>query len=385
LIETEEHVPQVHPIAEVLVPLLDAVGAAYKAEGDVTAFVTRAPSDPLVQQVIRLDPAAGAMAQGVVEALRKLDDWDFNVFELEKASGNNALLCTTYAVLMRLGLLDACNLNAATLRTFLLNVQAGYHPNPYHNATHAADVTHINYYIITKGGLAEKCKLSKEELLAAALAAAIHDFDHPGFNNNFHTRTNAYLSTLYNDRSVLENHHVASVYEMVRTPEYNVFAPLTDDQRREVRDTMIEMVLSTDMGLHQKIYTSFYQRQRQGSDDWTGKEDHRLALSMSIKMADVSNCGRPSHLYSRWAKNIANEFYGQGDAETHLHLSVSPFMDRRKDAEEFTKGQISFMNFVVIPMFTSLAETFPTLKFCVDHCIQNREHWQRHDGVLTVW
>ena len=44
-------------------------------------------------------------------------------------------------------------------------VQAGYHPNPYHNATHAADVTQVNYFIMTRGGIVQKLQLGKEELL----------------------------------------------------------------------------------------------------------------------------------------------------------------------------------------------------------------------------
>eukprot|EP00757_Euglenozoa_sp_SAG-D1_P000694 gene694-1821_t len=39
----------------------------------------------------------------------------------------------------------------------------------------------------------------------------------------------------------------------------------------------------------------------------------RLALSMAVKMADISNCGRPAELYLRWCEKIADEFYMQGD------------------------------------------------------------------------
>jgi len=298
---------------------------------------------------------------------------------MEKATGHNALFYTTYAILYKLDLVQQLGLSDQTLRNFLSQMQAGYHPNPYHNSTHAADVTQINYYILTKGGLAERCKLSKEEMLAAVLAGAIHDFDHPGFNNNFHTRTNAYLSTLYNDRSVLENHHVASIYEMVRVPTYNIFAPMTDEQRRDIRDTMIEMVLSTDMGLHQKIFNSFRTR-LSGSADWSAvKEDVRLALSMSIKMADTSNCGRPNHLYIEWAKNIANEFYNQGDVEGQLCIPISPFMDRRKEKAEFPKSQIGFMNIIVLGMYEKMAEFLPPLDLAVRFCAENKEYWQQMD------
>ena len=94
---------------------------------------------------------------------------------------------------IKLNLVNHFNIDDQALRNFLGALQSGYHPNPYHNATHAADVTQINYFIITTGGLAERCQLSKEDLLGAMIAGAHHDYDHPGFNNNFHTRTNAYL------------------------------------------------------------------------------------------------------------------------------------------------------------------------------------------------
>lgn len=46
----------------------------------------------------------------------------------------------------------------------------------------------------------------------------IHDYDHPGLNNNFHLKIQSYLATLYNDRSVLENHHLAEVFDLMKTP-----------------------------------------------------------------------------------------------------------------------------------------------------------------------
>merc|ERR1712093_942409 len=92
-------------------------------------------------------------------------------------------------------------------------------------------------------------------------------------------------------------------------------------------------------------------------------------------MADISNCGRPRDLYLRWAENIAAEFYCQGDAEGQLRLSVSPFMDRRKHNPDFSKGQISFMNYIVIPLFEACAQMLPNLEFTVKLCTKNRDHW----------
>ncbi|CAD2218634.1 3', 5'-cyclic nucleotide phosphodiesterase [Angomonas deanei] len=322
--------------------------------------------------------------QQAFDIFKGIDRWDYDTIQLEIITNGNALFYTTYALLYKLDLVAYFNLDDQVVRNFLVAVQAAYHPNPYHNAMHGADVTQINYYIIMVAGLCDKCKLSKEEILAALIGGAVHDFDHPGLNNNFHSRTNSFLATLYNDRSILENHHLACTFELIRINRYNIFATLTPEQYQVVRDTMVDMVLATDMGNHAKIFKNFTVRMSETQDWSTKKEDVRLALSMSIKMADISNCARPNHIYAEWAKNISREFYLQGDAERKVNLSISPFMDRSKEEEEFPKGQISFMMYIVQPMIEAVSEFLPRLAFAVNLCNENKEYWKRKQEEAAI-
>ena len=324
------------------------------------------------------DPQAAAMTERLLRAIQFLDEWDYNVFEMDEATGGNALFFTTYALLHKLDLIQAFGIDEVVLRRFLIAVQAGYHPNPYHNSTHAADVAQVLYYLVFRSGFQDVCPLVQCTQLACILAGVIHDYDHPGFNNNFHTRTNAYLSTLYNDRSILENHHLACVFEMLRNPLFDIFANCDEDDRREIREVMIEMVLATDMGIHGKMIVSFQNRIKGGAQWGNLKTDLRLLLSMCIKAADTSNCCRPNHLYTAWAKNIAAEFYDQGDVEGRIKLGISPFMDRSKHLQDFAKGQQSFMNFVIIPMYETLVEVLPNMDFAVNLAKDNKEYWQTH-------
>ena len=66
---------------------------------------------------------------------------------------------------------------------------------------------------------------SNLEMFAALVAAAVHDVDHPGVTNQFLIETGDDLALLYNDNSVLENHHLAVAFKTmaVRTCVYTMY------------------------------------------------------------------------------------------------------------------------------------------------------------------
>ena len=75
------------------------------------------------------------------------------------------------------------------LDAFLSRVEQGYkhHGNPYHNATHCADVLQTVHYLLHTTGLETWfCEL---EVLALLLAAVIHDVNHTGTTNTFHIQS----------------------------------------------------------------------------------------------------------------------------------------------------------------------------------------------------
>lgn len=71
-------------------------------------------------------------------------------------------------------------------------------------------------------------KATAVERLAQMVAALGHDLEHPGVNNQFLVSTRHPLATTYNDVSVLENHHVATLYRlMTDNPGANVLEGLS--------------------------------------------------------------------------------------------------------------------------------------------------------------
>ena len=91
------------------------------------------------------------------------------------------------------------------------------------------------------------------EVLAAILASSMHDVDHPGTTNQYLVATSSELALMYNDESVLENHHLAVAFKLLQLPECDILAGLSAKQRTSFRKMVIDMVLATDMSKHMSL------------------------------------------------------------------------------------------------------------------------------------
>ena len=58
---------------------------------------------------------------------------------------------------------------------------------------------------------------------------------------------------MYNDESVLENHHLAVAFKLIQDQECDILANLSQKQRMSVRKMVIDMVLATDMSKHMSL------------------------------------------------------------------------------------------------------------------------------------
>ena len=88
-------------------------------------------------------------------------------------------------------------------------------------------------------------------------AASIHDFDHPGVNNNFLIATNDKWAMLYNDKSVLENHHCAAAFDVLMQPENNFLGGVDKKVFKTFRASVVDLVLVTDLAQHFVLLSNF--------------------------------------------------------------------------------------------------------------------------------
>ncbi|XP_073417518.1 dual specificity calcium/calmodulin-dependent 3',5'-cyclic nucleotide phosphodiesterase 1B isoform X2 [Dendrobates tinctorius] len=285
----------------------------------------------------------------IVNSLKHLDLWDFDVFVLNRVSEDHALKTIVFELLTRHNLNSRFKIPVAFLMSFLDSLESGYgkYKNPYHNQIHAADVTQTVHCFLLRTGMVH-C-LNEIEILAIIFAAAIHDFEHTGTTNSFHIQTKSDCAILYNDRSVLENHHVSAVYRIMQDDEMNIFVNLTKDEFTELRALVIEMVLATDMSCHfQQVKTMKTGLQTMEN------VDKAKALSLLLHAADISHPTKQWKVHARWTKALMEEFFRQGDKEAEMGLPFSPLCDRKSTL--VAQSQIGFIDFIVDPTFSVLTD-----------------------------
>ncbi|XP_022624870.1 calcium/calmodulin-dependent 3',5'-cyclic nucleotide phosphodiesterase 1C-like [Seriola dumerili] len=293
--------------------------------------------------------AGFSYSPNVISELKHVDMWSFDVFGLNVASGDHALKFVFYELLTRYDLINRFKVPISALISFVDSLEVGYskHKNPYHNLMHAADVTQTIHYLLLKTGIVHW--LTELEIFAIFFAAAIHDYEHTGTTNNFHIQTRSDTAMLYNDRAVLENHHVSAVYRLLQDDEMNILSNLSKDDWRELRTLVVEMVLATDMSCHfQQIKTMKSLLQQ------PVVIDKPKALSLLLHTADISHPAKCWELHHYWTTSLLEEFFRQGDKEAELGLPFSPLCDRKSTM--VAQSQIGFIDFIVEPTFTVLTE-----------------------------
>uniref|UniRef100_A0A4X2K5S5 Phosphodiesterase n=1 Tax=Vombatus ursinus TaxID=29139 RepID=A0A4X2K5S5_VOMUR len=241
--------------------------------------------------------------------IAKMNNWNFPIFEVMEAMGGRSgriLSQTMYTLFQDTGLMDMFKIPVPEFVSYFHALENGYRDIPYHNRVHATDVLHAVWYLTTRpipgfkqirqdlvkvirteysSGLSpirisytssKSCPMTDPnygcvalnipalELMALYVAAAMHDYDHPG-------RTNAFL--------------VAT----------------SDPQANDVNSPGIQ---------------------------WNSEDDRLLVCQVCIKLADINGPAKAQDLHVRWTEGIVSEFYDQGDEEASLGLPISPFMDR---------------------------------------------------------
>jgi len=319
---------------------------------------------------------------GLVPHLAKIHSWDVDCFGFHEEAGNAGVVVALSYLLQDYGLVDKFRISKHRLLTFSRRICEGYvAENPYHNAVHALDVLlNTNYFLRQEALQALTTPLDR---LAALLAAMIHDFQHPGLNNVFLQATKHELAVTYNDNSVLESHHVASAWKVLMEDDCNFLKGLSREQYLEVRDTVIQLVLGTDMKFHFEHYTKFKTKVTSETfQPGCEREDVKFLLSVAMHTGDIANPAKPQKICLQWTELVMEEFFRQGDLEAKLGMPISPFYDREKTS--IAQCQMGFINVLVRPLYEEVTRLLgePALTECLGALDANLKAWEAQGNDL---
>ncbi|CAF1049890.1 unnamed protein product [Rotaria sordida] len=311
--------------------------------------------------------------------LNHINDWGLDTFRIEDLSGQRPLTVITYRIFQERSLLRTYNIEPHTLISYLLTLEDHYQSVPYHNKAHGADVCQSMHVLLNASAL--DGVFTELEIMSAIFASAVHDVDHPGVTNQFLINTRSDLALMYNDESVLENHHLAVAFKLLQADERNIFSHLTAKQIKTLRKMVIDMVLATDMSKHMQLLADL--KTMVESKKVTGNniimlesyDDRIQVLQNMIHCADLSNPTKPLDIYIKWTDRIMEEFWRQGDKERDLGLEVSPMCDKRVASVE--KHQVGFIEFIVHPLWETWADlVYPDASAILETLEQNRDWYQ---------
>ena len=298
-------------------------------------------------------------------------------------------------------------------RRFTRAVEARMPQNGYHNAAHIADVVHSTSILLT-GGLQDLVGLNDDSLCVAALlmAAAVHDFEHPGLTGDHLVATGHQWALLHNDRAVLEQHHLSAAFQLLSMPGLDWTSGFSAQQRALFRSTVIDLVLGTDMKEHFKLLGEFGNvlhrarlaasaRRRRRRSRVAGGEappepvpmvqatlsdaERLLVLKIAMKVADLGHLRAPRDVHLRWVAGLCEEFYAQGDAERRLGMPVNDLMSRERAATApgaLAESQVGFFDVIALPLVQHWAKATGARRW-LERVNRNYEFWRTQRDTFS--
>ncbi|KAK9824385.1 hypothetical protein WJX72_009899 [[Myrmecia] bisecta] len=352
-----------------------------------------------------------SLTSSVERALQAAESqWQFNVNDLDAVAPGASLSMLCFWLLKHNGFIEEFQLHERHLARWLLRIEAAYKDNPYHNSKHAANVLQAVHMLHQHGGLRQHGISNNLQTMASYIAATVHDFEHPGVNNDFLVRTHHEFALTHNNIAPLENHHVSAAWKLLRMSQYNFLKALPRNKQEEIRREVIDQVLATNMTSHFNIISRFqgvYQRRKSLNSsnalmkvqrgalrsliaqpppagleqepawDLFGEADKSLARQIALKTADLGHLASPLAVHLDWTQRLGEEMFLQGDLERTKKMVISPLMDRSNKGVH--DSQVDFFRIIAFPMFSSYTDVFPKADLMLKSAIANFNYWRYHD------
>lgn len=227
--------------------------------------------------------------------------------------------------------------------------------NPFHNFSHGMTVMHQSYILLKQ----TKLKTYYDDLgkLSVMFASLMHDIDHRGRTNVFEANSLSEISLVYNDRSILENHHCSTAFTVIRKSKYNIVEALSYEKFMDFRKIVIEAILSTDVKRHFDIIDQFQKKRDDPAFNPVFAEcsaDFHLLTGMVIHTCDLYVPTRKCEDAVRWSALVNREFIEQNKEEKAKGLPETPFYKNLEQPDVMGRSEKFFVEKIVSPLWTQM-------------------------------
>uniref|UniRef100_A0A7S4UGK2 Phosphodiesterase n=1 Tax=Guillardia theta TaxID=55529 RepID=A0A7S4UGK2_GUITH len=302
--------------------------------------------------------------------------WDFNVWDRTE----DQLVVYAVDIYKSSGLSDHFNIKDDVLLHFILDVKRQYNHCPFHNFRHAFAVMQTLYVVLRDTAVTDY--LTDIDKLALITASLCHDVDHPGVTNDLLVKTESDLALLYNDCSVLENHHCTTTFKILRRPQSNILASLDKEDFAQVRKAIITAILATDMKKHvelcgrMRMIVEGKNTDGQLPLDVDNEDDRMKLMEIVLHACDLSAQAQNHGLAEAWGNRVLQEFQEQAASEEAAGVAVTPFMQELDVPFNRAKTQQNFVGYVVMPLWESFAEMFPQMEVAYKNSKKNFDRYK---------
>ncbi|EDQ93140.1 uncharacterized protein MONBRDRAFT_13650, partial [Monosiga brevicollis MX1] len=297
-------------------------------------------------------------SEETLEHLRYFCSWNFDIFRLTVLCAGSPMVALGLRLFEAHGLFQTCPIHVDQVARFFYHIERRYATIdmvPYHNNQHGTDVMHSVHVMLST----LVASFTPLEVLSCLIAGAGHDVEHFGRTNVYLIKKRHNLAMLYNDRSVLENHHARVTFDvMFNEPECNLIAGFRPDEQKDIRKLVVDMIMATDMVKHARILEELV---RFVDKLTNGVRSSRICFSplffahldalahCMVHMADLGSATKEWRLCKEWTDRLMEEFFDEGDAERADGLPVGALNDRFK--VDTPKAQIGFITYVCQPLW----------------------------------
>uniref|UniRef100_A0A674HJ72 Phosphodiesterase 4C n=1 Tax=Taeniopygia guttata TaxID=59729 RepID=A0A674HJ72_TAEGU len=301
------------------------------------------------------------------QELEDTNKWGLDVFKVAEYSGNRPLTVIMYSIFQ------------VSVPPRVPVPVDHYHADvAYHNSLHAADVAQSTHVL-----------LSTPALEGWTWGILGDPRSHPGVTSAV-SQTQK-LALMYNDASVLENHHLAVGFKLLQEENCDIFQNLSRKQSLGVLllDNYSDRIqVGTHLGNPSSLWPAgiwchHHPRPNRGPASWWhgvggagGQRTQRprpQVLQNMVHCADLSNPTKPLELYRQWTDRIMVEFFRQGDRSGRRAWRSAPCATSTPSASP----QVGFIDFIAHPLWETWADlVHPDAQELLDTLEDNREWYQ---------